>query len=246
MKCAQCGANLKLTDEYCPYCGRKNTQSSQHVKEKKYYEKDSTDTREKVHTVYRSSSELRVRGIAILILAVLVIVLLFVTFYVDERTYYRKQEWAVSHEDEVSAQIRQYLDEDRYEAFYGYCDAYHLTGWTAGPFLKYRPQMEAVRIGMFIDQRANEYLTADSVYGQNSAMESISGLLPEFYNRDSLCYQSREVMDPDEVNADLNRIYEHMEEKLMVYFDLTEEQARSLSSMSEEEILLLLEETRDE
>lgn len=65
--------------------GRKNTQSSQHVKEKKYYEKDSTDTREKVHTVYRSSSELRVRGIAILILAVLVIVLLFVTFYVDER-----------------------------------------------------------------------------------------------------------------------------------------------------------------
>ena len=47
MKCAHCGANLKLTDEYCPYCGRKNTQSSQHVKEKKYYEKDSTDTREK-------------------------------------------------------------------------------------------------------------------------------------------------------------------------------------------------------
>ena len=40
MKCAHCGANLKLTDEYCPYCGRKNTQSSQHVKEKKYYEKD--------------------------------------------------------------------------------------------------------------------------------------------------------------------------------------------------------------
>ena len=36
MKCAHCGANLKLTDEYCPYCGRKNTQSSQHVKEKKY------------------------------------------------------------------------------------------------------------------------------------------------------------------------------------------------------------------
>ena len=50
MKCAHCGANLKLTDEYCPYCGRKNTQSSQHVKEKKYYEKDSTDTREKVQT----------------------------------------------------------------------------------------------------------------------------------------------------------------------------------------------------
>lgn len=79
-------------------------------------------------------------------------------------------------------------DENRYEAFYGYCDAYHLTGWTAGPFLKYRPQMEAVRIDMFIDQRANEYLTADSIYRQNSAMESISGLLPEFYNRDSLCY----------------------------------------------------------
>ena len=39
MKCAHCGANLKLTDEYCPYCGRKNTQSSQHVKEKKYYDK---------------------------------------------------------------------------------------------------------------------------------------------------------------------------------------------------------------
>ena len=54
------------------------------------------------------------------------------------------------------------------------------------------------------------------------------------------------INDPDEVNADLDRIYEHMEEKLMVYFGLTEEQARSLSSMSEEEILLLLEEARDE
>ena len=53
-------------------------------------------------------------------------------------------------------------------------------------------------------------------------------------------------MESDEVNADLDRIYEHMEEKLRVYFGLTEEQARSLSSMSEEEILLLLEETRDE
>lgn len=41
-------------------------------------------------------------------------------------------------------------------------------------------------------------------------------------------------MDSDEVNADLDRIYEHMEEKLRVYFGLTEEQARSLSSMSEE------------
>ena len=201
MKCAHCGANLKLTDEYCPYCGRKNTQSSQHVKEKKYYEKDSTDTREKVHTIYRSSSELRVRGIAIFILAVLVIVLLFVTFYVDDRIYYRKQEWAVSHEDEVSAQIRQYLDEDRYEAFYGYCDAYHLTGWD-GPnrFSNTVRQMEAVRIGMFIDQRANEYLAADAVDGRTAQRESISGLLPEFYNRDSLCYQSGEVMDPDEVN----------------------------------------------
>ena len=246
MKCAHCGANLKLTDEYCPYCGAKNTQSSQHVKEKKYYEKDSEDTRAKVHTVYSRSSELRVRGIMILILAVLVIGLLFVSFYVDDRGYYKKQDWAVTHEDEVSAQIRQYLDKEQYEAFYGYCDAYNLTGWTAGPFLKYRPQMEAVRIGMFIDQRANEYLTADSVYKQNGAMESISGLLPEFYNRDSLCYQSREVMDLDEVNADLDRIYEHMEKKMMVYFDLTEEQAQSIPSMSEEDILLLLEETRDE
>ena len=100
-----------------PYCGRKNTQSSQHVKEKKYYEKDSTDTREKVHTVYRSSSELQVQGNRNLYIGSAGDRSSVCHFYVDERTYYRKQEWAVSHEDEVSAQIRQYLDENRYEAF---------------------------------------------------------------------------------------------------------------------------------
>ena len=102
-------------------------------------------------------------------------------------SYYRKQECGGGPlRTAVSAQIRPVSGRlDRYEAvFMRYCECLQPDwldrGTVSAPG---RPQTECIRNRYALSKSGlNGYLAADSVYGQNSAMESISGLLPEFYN----------------------------------------------------------------
>ena len=103
--------------------------------------------------------------------------LLFIGFHAESRAYLRKQEWAVDHYDEVKAQMENYLEAGKYYEFYAYCDSYHLTGWTAGPFLEYYPVMEGAQIYYFLNSHINQYLAADNVYDRNEQLEDICGLL---------------------------------------------------------------------
>ena len=134
MKCKKCGADLKLSDEVCPYCGAVNYAAKRHIRDRKFYAQDYQSTHKQVSDTDRKSSSYMVRGITCGVLAVLVVVLLFVGFHAESRAYLRKQEWAVDHYDEVKAQMENYLEAGKYYEFYAYCDSYHLTGWTAGPF----------------------------------------------------------------------------------------------------------------
>ena len=37
MKCKKCGADLKLSDEVCPYCGAVNYAAKRHIRDRKFY-----------------------------------------------------------------------------------------------------------------------------------------------------------------------------------------------------------------
>ena len=245
MKCKYCGANLQLTDAVCPYCGKPNPRAERYTREKQYYEQDYAETSRKIKRVWNLSYDWMSRGVTLLVLGALVVGLFFVTFYTEDQPYYKKQAEAVADFDKVSAQMDRYLEEGAYKQFFAYCQSYNLTGWTAGPFLPWHPQMECIQIGRFVEEHLNGYLAADSVYEQNEHLESISGLLPEFYDMDALCDTAKGESDQKKTRKDLRNIQADMELTLQVCFDLTEEEVSNLSAMTGEEVLLLLEEKNE-
>lgn len=180
-----------------------------------------------------------------MVLGVLVFGLLFVTFLADDHSYYKKQDAAVADFDTVSAQMNRYLESGEYEQYYAYCRSYNLTGWTAGPFLPWQPQTKCIEIGRFIKEHLNGYLMADSIYEQNDHLESIGGLLPEFYNVDSLCALAKDVIGREKTEEDLREIQKDMELSLKACFGLTDEELSGQSTMTDEEVLLLLEEKHE-
>ena len=91
MKCKYCGANLQLTDAFCPYCGKPNPRAERYAKDKQYYEQDYAETSQKVKRVWKLSYDWMTRGITLVVLGVLVFCLLFVTFLADDHSYYKKQ-----------------------------------------------------------------------------------------------------------------------------------------------------------
>ena len=44
MKCKKCGADLKLSDEVCPYCGAVNYAAKRHIRDRKFYAQDYQST----------------------------------------------------------------------------------------------------------------------------------------------------------------------------------------------------------
>ena len=225
MKCKKCGADLKLSDEVCPYCGAVNYAAKRHIRDRKFYAQDYQSTHKQVSDTDRKSSSYMVRGITCGVLAVLVVVLLFVGFHAESRNY---------------------LEAGKYYEFYAYCDSYHLTGWTAGPFLEYYPVMEGAQIYYFLNSHINQYLAADNVYDRNEQLEDICGLLPEFYDVYSLHYKARDVVSEEETARRLQPIYDAMNANLQTYFGLTKEEAANLSNMKKDDMLLLFGEKANE
>ena len=89
------------------------------------------------------------------------------------------------------------------------------------------------------------YLAADSIYEQNDHLETIGGLLPEFYDTDSLCAVAKDVIDCEKTETDLRNIQKDLELSLKVCFGLTDEELAELPTMTDEEVLLLLEEKHE-
>lgn len=246
MKCKKCGADLKLSDAVCPYCGTANKKVRRHITDKKFYTQDYQNTYKQVSATSKKASSYMVRGIACGVLAVMVFVLLFVCFHAENRAYQRRQEWAVAHYDEVTAQMENYLEARQYDQFYAYCDSYQLTGWTAGPFLEYYPVMKGIEIYYFINEHINQYLAADNVYARNEQLQDICGLLVEFYDMNNLYYKARDVVGVEETARRMQPVYEDMGAALQTFFGLTKEDTEQLRDMKKDDMLLLFGERCNE
>ena len=149
----------------------------------------------------------------------------------------------VEHGKKIIRELKQVTE--KYEQYFAYCKSYNLTGWTAGPFLPWQPQTKCIEIERFIKEHLNGYLAADSIYEQNDHLETIGGLLPEFYDTDSLCAVAKDVIDCEKTETDLRNIQKDLELSLKVCFGLTDEELAELPTMTDEEVLLLLEEKHE-
>ena len=62
---------------------------------------------------------------------------------------------------------------------------------------------------------------------------------------DSLCAVAKDVIDREKTEIDLRNIQKDLELSLTTCFDLTDEELSRLSTMTNEEVLLLLEEKHE-
>lgn len=129
MKCISCGAEIELTAEICPYCGRP-------VKETAGYRKDLNTYREKSEKTKRGLANVLKGNIPLIISSVILVALFIATsiaFYVKENAYHfrldalRKE--SVRNYNEYSTQIKDYLDAGDYTGFAAFKEYHNIAEW---------------------------------------------------------------------------------------------------------------------
>ena len=68
MKCISCGAEIGLTDERCPHCGRVLTETAGYQSDKKKYRSDSEKTKKGVRKITAESIPMVISALVMLLL----------------------------------------------------------------------------------------------------------------------------------------------------------------------------------
>lgn len=134
MKCDFCGANLKIDDQVCPYCGQENPHAKQHRQDMKRFKHEFSNTKKDVYATTRRFSKVTVRVTIISVLVALNLLLLFGQSASWELgraiTRSRIQANAKTHEAVMSRleEERQFMGLDAYyeeNKLYHHSDFYH-------------------------------------------------------------------------------------------------------------------------
>lgn len=75
MKCAYCGNNLHIDDEFCPYCKQENKYAVKHRKDMKRFSEDYDHTKKEVYQKNKDKVSLMAKGT---IIAILIVISIFV------------------------------------------------------------------------------------------------------------------------------------------------------------------------
>ena len=88
MKCISCGAEIGLTDERCPHCGRILAETAGHQADMQYYKGDSEKTKKKVRKITGENVPI---VISVFVLVLLVIAVCIAS-YVKENAYHFRED----------------------------------------------------------------------------------------------------------------------------------------------------------
>ena len=219
MKCRSCGAEIGLTDEICPYCGRSITETAGHQRDLKAYKSKNEKTKRRLSKTIKEN-------MPITISAVVMVVLLIATgiaFYVEDNAYsfrsdaMRKE--SVKNYDEYSAKIQKYLDAGDYTGFAAFKEYHSIAEWEE-PYddlrllweltKEYADLVSSVESSLMFGQDASRYRPEDDVSDCRRAIK-------DFYHE----YEYRQ----SDIEADSYSKYMHdMKEKadiiLKIYLGL--------------------------
>lgn len=81
MKCQYCGYNLGIEDEFCPHCGKENSQVAKHVADMKQFKEDYEETKDTVIKKSRKFNERTSRALILAFMLLLVAGLVLATRY---------------------------------------------------------------------------------------------------------------------------------------------------------------------
>lgn len=189
MKCTSCGAEIGLTVEICPYCGRAVTETAGHQADLKAYRKKSETTK-------RGLADTLSGNIPLVISAVVMVVLIVATciaFYVKENAYHfrsdamRKE--SVDKYREYSLEIEKYLEAGDYTGFAAFKEYHNIADWEA-PYDdlkllcemtdKYDYLVSKVESAVMFGTDARRYRPEDDVY---SCRRAINDFYQDYENK---------------------------------------------------------------
>lgn len=131
MKCTSCGAEIGLTVEKCPFCGRPVTETAGHRADLNEYKNRSERTKRKLSETLSENIPLAISAVVMVVL----LVAIGIAYYVKDNAYsfrsdaMRKE--SVKKYDEYSAQIKKYLEAGDYTGFAAFKEYHNIAEWEA-------------------------------------------------------------------------------------------------------------------
>lgn len=242
MKCQYCGGNLSLEAEKCPHCGKINIHAQQHIKDMRDYQDAFADTQSDVYRVARNHSGIAVRAVIISVLLLLIVTMIFCNAQMYSIKYDLRESEANRKAKQYKELLEEYLEEENYQAFGAFCNAYNISGY-GDAYEEYRPIINVTREYAYLYRYIMELKTAQREYMYDSSLESIGRTLDTFYEyMVDEKYNYGVAADNAETRKTLQVIEEKAEALLIVYCGLTEEEAASLKELSSAKRMVLIEE----
>ena len=131
MKCMSCGAEIKLTVEKCPYCGRPVTETAGYRDDLKTYKDKSERAKRRLSNAFAGNIPLIISALVMVAL----IVAICVTLYVAENAYSFRPDAmrreSVNKYDEYSREIKRYLDAGDFSGFAAFKEYHNIAEWEA-------------------------------------------------------------------------------------------------------------------
>ena len=131
MKCRSCGAEIGLTVEICPYCGRAVTETAGHQADLKAYKEKSEITKRGLAKILSGNVPLIISAVVMVVLFVAV----GVAFYVKDNAYHFRSDAmrneSVNKYADFSREIKKYLDAGDFTGFVAFKEYHNIAEWEA-------------------------------------------------------------------------------------------------------------------
>ena len=241
LKCSGCGAPITFLDKACPYCGKENKNSTEHIKTKERVEKETQETVKSLRTDNKRFTSILSVSLVLIALVVVILLFVFTSGHVDryvEATDYR---YACDHYDEFEDKLMTLWNNHDFYGFYGLSKLYDIAGYTSGPFAKYSGLFRIADCYTHINNYIIDYYMNPSIAGRVELVESVSGLLINFYDTQYMnMYGSKNGMSDAAVYKYFEPIYNQMRTIIQIYFGLSDEDAAKLHRLNREDLEDLL------
>ena len=237
MNCPHCGAPVTLEQSFCPSCGMPNKQAAQHSRDMAHYNREFEQTKRGVYKTLRAYKGITARLLAF----VIAIVVMIVAFVLMNNAYSihknRMIKQALSHGDEIEAQVIDYLEHGDYVTLHSYSDHYALTNHSYDKdsrFAKYYPTLAMARdySGLYADLMV--LITPDDLSEQRHSLslvnDDISYLYKHLYEQDEYFYDYGDIDLSYRTRDDIEKQTDAL---LIRYLKFTPEEAEAFHSMSE-------------
>lgn len=239
MKCKQCGANIEIEANFCPYCGAENTEYLLHRKQMFHLKKDYEETKEQVMEENQriASSSVRITVIAVLVALNLILWFLGANAWSIVRSY------KVSIERKSIEIHQQKLQEYEQDNDYGMLAAYydeHLL-YEIEELEEFRQIYQACFNFIYAYGFIVDLPNPDSYFSPEEKIRTICDSLDYMYDAmtlkqymDPKCYEGQHKVTMDNLKEDVSFL-------LITYGGISPEEASCFAQMSDGQRQIALE-----